>query len=107
MAIANKLLGQSKPSAATPTDLYTVPQATQANFNIFVANQAAQSDTIRISLALAGVALDPKQYIAYGVTIEANSIYKITGISLAATDKIRIYSTNGTCSFTATGVELS
>jgi hypothetical protein len=105
--IANKLLGQSKPAATTPTDLYTVPASTQANLNLFVANQEQAGDTIRVSLALAGLALESKQYIVYDVSIAANSVYKITGISLAATDKLRVYSTNGTCSFTATGVEIT
>jgi hypothetical protein len=107
MAIANKLLGQSKPGAATPTDLYTVPAATQANFNLFVANQSAGMDTIRVSLALAGAALDPKQYIAYDAAVDGNYVFKITGISMAATDKLRVYSQAGVCSFTATGIEIT
>ena len=106
MATANKILGQSKPGAGVSTVLYTVPGGKEANVNIFAANEGV-NDTIRISLAQAGAVLDPKQYIAYDMNINANGTLNFTGISLAATDVIRVLSTNGTTAFIATGIEIS
>ncbi|MDD4082049.1 MAG: hypothetical protein PHD05_01545 [Sphaerochaetaceae bacterium] len=105
MATSNKLLGNSKPTAETATLLYTVPVATQANVNLFICNQAAVADTIR--LALSHGSLLPGDYILYDHEVKANSSMQITGIALAATDFITIYSTNGTCSFVATGIEIN
>lgn len=110
MATTNKVLGaQVKPGAlggGSPTDLYTVGAATQANVNIFVCNQGA-ADTFRISIAVAGAALNAIQYIAYDTPLAANSTLNYTGISLGATDKIRVSSASGNCSFTATGIEIT
>ena len=57
MATANKILGQSKPAAITNTTLYTVPGATQANINVFAANQGDAADQVRIAITKSGQAL--------------------------------------------------
>jgi hypothetical protein len=109
MATAYKVLGQSYPTAATATTLYTVPSATQTVVStIAICNQGGSADTIRIAIRVAGSALSSEEYIAYEEAIAANSMMTITaGITLAATDVITIYSTAGTCSFNAFGSEIS
>jgi hypothetical protein len=109
MATAYKVLGQSYPSAATATTLYTVPSATQTVVStITVCNQSNNSDTIRIAIRVAGSALSSDEYIAYEEPIAGYSMMTITaGITLGATDVITIYSTAGTCSFNAFGSEIS
>lgn len=107
MATANKILGQSKPAAATPTTLYTVPGATQANVNVFISNQAAGEDKIRVAVTKSGASLNVKDYLAYDTIIPANGSLNITGIALAAADFITIYCTSGNCSFNAVGIEIS
>lgn len=109
MANAYKILGQSKPSATTLTDIYTVPAATSAIVStITVCNQSATATSFRISVAPAGAADATSQYIYYDVAIAGNDTFACTfGISLATTDKIRVYNTLATLSFTVTGVEIS
>lgn len=109
MPNAYKILGQSKPSATTLTDIYTVPGATSAIVStITVCNQSATPTAFRISIAPAGAADTASQYIYYDVAIGGNDTFACTfGISLATTDKIRVYNTLATLSFTVTGVEIS
>jgi len=107
MATSNKILGQSKPAAATNTTLYTVPVATQANVNIFIANQANGPDLCRVAITKSGSALDVKNYLAYDTILQANSSINITGIALAAGDFITVYSTSGNISFNAVGIEIA
>ncbi len=107
MAYTNKVLGQSKPVAATPTTLYTVPAATQANINIFIANQAAGPDTVRVALTKSGNSLNVSNYLVYDSQLQANASLNITGIALAAGDFITVYSSGGNSSFNATGIEIS
>lgn len=108
MASANKILGQNKPVAATPVTLYTVPAATEANVNIFCANQdGTNPDAVRVAVTKSGFVLDIINYIAYGTPVAASNILNITGLALAAGDFITVYSTNGDVSFNATGIEIS
>lgn len=107
MADTLKVLGQSKPSAASLTDAYTVPGATQAVVSsITVCNQSATPTVIRISVAVAGAGDTAAQYIAYGLPIEGNeTLTFVLGISLGAADVVRVYNTLATVSFNIFGQE--
>lgn len=109
MPTTYKVLGQSYPTAATATTLYTVPSATQTVVStITVCNQSANADTIRIAIRVGGAALETNDYIAYEEPIAGYSMITITaGITLGAADVITVYSTAGTCSFNAFGSEIS
>jgi hypothetical protein len=109
MANAYKVLGQSKPSATTLTDIYTVPGATSAIVStITVCNQSATPTAFRISVAPAGAGDTASQYIYYDIAIAGNDTFAATlGIGLATTDKIRVYNTLATLSFTISGVEIT
>lgn len=102
-----KVLGQSNPLAATLTDAYTVPAATQVvGSSIVVANRSATPTAFRISVAIGGAADDNKQYLAYDTAIAANESKSFTvGFTLAATDKIRVFATLATLAFNIFGVE--
>lgn len=104
-----KILGQSKPAAATLTDLYVVPAATMTVVStIVVANQSATPTKFRISVAVAGAADTAAQYLYYDVPIQGFQTFVLTlGITLATTDKIRVYNTLATLSFNAFGDELT
>ena len=104
-----KVLGQSAPTAATLTDLYTVPAATQTTVSsITVCNRSATATTFRLSVAVAGAADATTQYLYYDVDINGNDTFTATlGITLGATDKIRCYATLATVTFTAFGVEVT
>ena len=103
--MTGKILGQSKPAAATPATLYTVPANKQAQLNLFVANQST-ADTIRIAVVPSGISLAVQHYIVYDFSIPANGILNITGLVMNAGDFVVAYSTNAYCSFTASGLEI-
>ncbi len=103
-----KILSQTKPTAASLTDSYTVPAATSTVISsIVVCNQSATATSFRISIAVAGLADTAKQYTHYDVPIDGNATYIATiGVGLQTTDVVRVYNTLATCSFTLTGVEI-
>lgn len=108
--MAYKVLGQSNPAATTVTSLYAVPASSSTVVStIVVTNQAASSGTYRIIVQpaadVSGTILS-KQYIAYDSAITANNSTMITiGITLAASDVIKVYASSASMSFTAFGSE--
>lgn len=107
MAQTLKTLAQLNPSAVTLTTLYTVPAVTStAVSSIVICNQGSVDATFRMSVAIAGAADDPKQYIYYNVTVNANDTFIATvGMTLATTDVVRCYASNGVLSFSLFGTE--
>ena len=109
MAQVYKVLGQSYPTLATLTDCYTVPAATSVIVSsITVCNSSNVTDSFSVSVAVAGAANNLKQYISSAVSISGNSTVTLTlGITLAATDVVRVYSTLGGLSFNIFGTEIT
>jgi hypothetical protein len=104
-----KVLGQSAPSATTETDLYTVPAATQTVISTFtVANRAATEATFRVSISVAGAATANKDYLYYDVLLNENTTAAFTlGLTIGATDKIRVYASSADLSFSLFGSEIA
>jgi hypothetical protein len=102
-----KVLGQSAPGATTETDLYTVPASTSAVISsLVVCNRSAAVVTFRVSVAVAGGATANKDYLYYDVTLPPNDSFVATiGITLAATDKIKVYASTANLSFNLFGEE--
>src|SRR5487761_2662944 len=96
-----KTLFQANPLVTTLTDAYTVPAATAAVVStIVVCNRSATPTTFRISVAPAGIADDPKQYLFYDTPINGNASIPLTlGITLATTDVLRVYAGIASLSF--------
>ena len=96
-------------ATTTTTTLYTVPAATSAVISsINVANTGTTADNIRIAIRPAGASLANQHYQVFGVQVPSASVFTwTTGATLATTDVITIYSTTGTCSFSAFGSEIS
>jgi len=109
MATVYKVLGQSAPSATTATTLYTVPAATSTVVSsINIVNTGGSSDTVRIAIRPAGASLANQHYIVYGLSLSAGSTFTYTsGVTLATTDVVTVYSTTGTSSFNAFGSEIA
>lgn len=109
MAETLLVLAQSKPAAATLTDVYTVPGATQAVVStIVVCEQAGVATTYRLAVAVAGAADTPAQYLVYDATLDANESRTFTlGVSLGAADVIRARSTSGNVSFNVFGAQIA
>lgn len=107
--VAYKILGQAAPAATTETDLYTVPAATEVIIStLAVANRSATDATFRISVSDNGAATATKDYIAYDVTCGGNGVNYLTlGITLNATDKVRVYASSADLSFNLFGSEIA
>lgn len=109
MATAYKILGQVSPSATTETDLYTTPAATSTVCSsIIVCNRGSGQTSFRIAICQGGGATANKDYIYYDVLIGGNDTFIFTGgLTLTATDKIKIYSGNSSLSFSLYGSEIA
>ena len=110
MPTTYKVLGQVAPAATTETNLYTVPVSTQAVVSsIAITNQAASSATFRIAVRpSADATTAEKHYLVYGTTIGAADTVVLTiGVTLAASDKIQVFGSSATLSFSAYGSEIS
>jgi hypothetical protein len=107
MATVLKVLGQSNPSAATLTTLYTVPAATSAvASSIVVCNRSATATSFRVAVRPLGAGIANEHYIYYDVAIPGNDTFIATiGITLATTDVVSVYATLATLSFSLYGQE--
>lgn len=92
---------QSAPSAASLTDLYTVPASTTVvGSTITACNRSSTADTIRVTIAPAGAADANAQQLVFDHAIEGNGFRQWTlGFGLAVATKVRVRSANGTTSF--------
>lgn len=109
MATTYKILGQSAPAATTEVDLYTVPAATAAVVStVMVCNRGTASGTFRIYVSPAGAATANANYLAYDVSLAPKGFISFTiGLTLGATDELRVYASSADFSFNAFGTELS
>lgn len=111
MPDALRVLGQANPAAATPTNLYTAPGSATTGVSVSsvaVCNRGPASAKFRMSVAPAGAADALAQYLYYDVPVPANDTFVATiGVTLAATDVLRVQTDTATVSFNAFGVESS
>ena len=110
MATAYKVLGQSNPAATTNTTLYTVPSATSAVVSsISICNLASSSATYRIAVRpSAQSSTTAPNWIVYGASVNGNDSTILTiGVTLSSGDKIQIYASSSTLSFSAFGSAIS
>lgn len=109
MANTYKNLGQSSPNATTETDLYTVPASTSAVCStLVVCNRSATATTFRVSVSVGGGATANKDYLYYDLAIGGNDTFVSTlGVTLATTDKVRVYAGAATLSFGLFGTEIA
>lgn len=102
----SKILGQKFPSAASGEQLYSPNAITEVQGTLMICNQSATADTVRVALLRVGDSLSAKNYIFYDVVIDPNSTVDKT-FEIGPLESVWVYSTNGTCSFTATGLEIT
>lgn len=109
MATTYKVLGQQAPAATTPVLLYTVPAATSSVVSsITVANRNSTVATFRVSISPGGVGTTAKDYLYYDVVIGGYDTFIATvGLTLEATDVIRVYASTANLTFQAFGSEIS
>lgn len=109
MAEVIKTLAQANPSATTLTDLYTVPSSTATTASTMaICNRTSSKITVRVSIAIGGASDSLEQYILYDRPIRKNDSEFLTiGMTLAATDVVRVYTSALGASFNLFGVEVS
>lgn len=103
--MASGILGQSAPSAATNTTVYTVPSAKTGTFSINIVNRGTATATVRIAISATGSPSNA-EYIEYGAQILANGgILERTGIVAQATKNVVVFSDLADTSVTVYGYE--
>ena len=108
MATTYKVLGQSLPLATATTTLYTVPAATSTVCSTLAICNQGVSTTYRVAVSPAGATLEAKHYVVYeSVLNQYDTVFLTLGITLAATDIVRIYSGTATVSFSLFGSEIA
>lgn len=109
MAETLKKLGESAPSAATATTLYTVPGATSAAVAyVSVCNRSNVPTSFRLGVDVAGSGDTDSQWSYYDCPIGPNETLEVMrGTTMATTDLLRCYATLATVSFNAYGVEVT
>lgn len=107
MPSVRKNLGQAKPAAEVLTDLYQVPALTQTTVStLHICNQGAAPVAFRVAHAVAGAADTVAQYLYYDEIVPGGKTFTITtGITLAASDVLRVESATPDLSFNLYGEE--
>lgn len=109
MTTTYKVLGQNTPSANTVTTMYTVPANTSAVVStITICNQSGSNSSVGIAVCPANTSVTTSQYIVNSATVVANdTIFLTVGVTLDATDTIRVIASTANVSFNAFGSEIS
>ena len=107
MADTLKVLGQSNPSAGVLTDLYTVPGSRFVTAStIVIANRSSTATSFRVAISPAGAAIDDKHFLYFDIVIPGLDTFAATlGMTLEATDVVRVQATAATLSFNLFGLE--
>jgi hypothetical protein len=105
MANAYSILAQDNPGASL--DILYTATAVEMVGTLFVANRNAAAKTARVALSALGAAIEDDHYIIYDVSIPGNDTIILNGLSLKATDLIRVFAEDAEVSFLLTGVEIS
>ena len=114
MPTAYKILGQVDTAtlgATTEGTLFTSTGVETIVSSLIITNQAASSATYRIAVqpsADAGSSATAKHWIVYGATVAASdSVVLTVGLTLAAGDRVRVFGSTNTMSFSAYGSQIS
>ena len=103
-----KVLGQVAPVADTETTLYTVPSGKSAVCSTLTICNRGISAMVRVAVCPAGAATSDAHYIVYDCAVnQYDSVYLTIGVTLVATDVVKVYANTGTVSFGLFGSEVS
>ena len=99
------MLGQSAPAATVLTSAYTVPGSKHGTVKVIVSNRAAVQDSYRIAVSPNGAAIANQHYVVYDQVIGADLSVVSAPFTVGDDDIVRVYSANGSLSFSVTGIE--
>ena len=103
--MATGILGQSAPSAATNTTVYTVPAGKVGIFSINIVNRNTAVATVRIGISASGTP-GTTEWIEYGAQLLANGgVLERTGLVAQAAKNVVVYSDVADTSVTVYGYE--
>lgn len=108
MTTVYKVLGQSAPTANTATTLYTVPAANSAVCSsMTICNGSGANANVSVQVAVANAASAANQYIVLNNNLVANDTLFLTlGVTLAATDTVRVTASGANVAFQLYGSEI-
>ena len=100
---------QGTASTGTYATLYNTASATEAVVSsLVVTNQASSDVTVRIGLDTAAGTPGAAEFLVYDAVVAGNDTVALTlGVTLPASNYIRISSSASTCNFTAFVSEIS
>jgi hypothetical protein len=109
MTTTYKVLGQLAPSANTATTLYTVPSGNSAVCSsMTICNTSGGNANVSVQVAVANAASETGQYLVFDNTVVSqDTLFMTLGVTLAATDVIRVNSTVANVAFQVFGSEIS
>lgn len=102
--MANGILGQSAPTAATNTTVYTVPAATTATFGVSICERAGSPVTVRLAISATGTPGN-SEWLEYNTSIPAFGVLERTGLVAQATKNIVVYCSTANTSVSVYGFE--
>ena len=110
MAKTYKILGQAMPTNNTYADLYVVPAGNSAvTSTLNVCNTTTSNVSFRVLAKINGTTscVITSQAIVWDAALPAQDALGLTlGMTLAATDKITVFSYQGNVTFTLFGTEI-
>ena len=100
---------QGTAGTGTYATLYTTPSATEAVISsIVMTNQSSSAVTVRIGLDTTAGTPGASEWLVYDAAIAGNDTVALTlGISMPASNFIRVSSSANTCNFSAFVSEIS
>jgi hypothetical protein len=100
---------QGTASTGTYATLYTTPAATQAVISsLVITNQASSDVTVRIGLDTTAGTPGNSEWLVYDAVVAGNDTVALTlGVTMPASNFIRVSSSANTCNFTAFLSEIS
>jgi hypothetical protein len=100
---------QGTASTGTYATLYTTPAATEAVISsIVITNQASSSVTVRIGMDTTAGTPGASEWLVYDAVVAGNDTVALTlGVTMPASNFIRVSSSANTCNFSAFLSELT
>lgn len=100
----HKILAQAAPPGGSLYLLYTVPEDKMGTIKLIVCNQHIGPDAYRFAVVPSGGEAFPEHYLAYDFPVVGNDSLISTAFTLQAGTSVWVQSTNGSMSFTLTGI---
>jgi hypothetical protein len=108
MTTVYKVLGQSAPSANTATTLYTVPASNSAVCSsMTICNSSGSNANVSVQIAVANAASSISQnLVSNNTVVTGDTLFMTLGVTLAATDTVRVTSSMANVAFQVFGSEI-